>query len=51
MFYNGIKSIKKYIFKQIFMYSLFYLRNINFRKFFPKVKFLSVVFFLSVRID
>ena len=33
------------------MYSLFYLRKINFIKCFPKVKFLSIVFFLSVRID
>ena len=33
------------------MYSLFYLRKTNFIKGFPKVKFLSVVLFLSVRID
>ena len=33
------------------MYRLFYLRNINFIKCFPKVKLLSVVFFLSVRLN
>jgi hypothetical protein len=33
------------------MYCLFYLQKIDLIKCFPKVKLLSVVFFLSVKID